>query len=127
MALFKHGQFTLHSGEQSDFLIDCNALTQFDIDSLAAFVAARLKPFSEVKGIPRGGVRFSAALQPYRSAVGGLLIVDDVLTTGTSMERARGEREDVQGVVIFARGPYPTWVKPVFVVPGRWSASQPAG
>lgn len=121
MSLFKHGEFTLHSGDKADFLIDCNALDERDIDSLAAFIAPRIKPFSEVIGIPRGGERLALAMRPYRSATGGLLIVDDVLTTGGSMEKARGEREDVQGVVIFARGPYPTWVRPIFVIPGRWS------
>lgn len=123
MSLFKHGEFVLHSGDKADFLIDCYALTQMDIDALAAFVAPRLKPFAEVKPIPKGGARFGTALMPYRSAVGGLLVVDDVLTTGSSMEAARGDREDVQGVVLFARGPYPTWVRPIFVIPGRWGAS----
>jgi orotate phosphoribosyltransferase len=121
MSIFKHGEFTLHSGDKADFLIDCDALTQKDIDNIAAFMAPRLKPFSTVIGIPQGGLRLGIAMRRYQKDEGGLLIVDDVLTTGASMEKAKGEREDVQGVVIFARGPYPTWIRPLFVMPGRWA------
>ena len=52
----------------------------------------------------------------------GVLIVDDVLTTGNSMnkllhslpyEHERG----IVGAVVFARGPCPTWIKPLFQMP----------
>jgi hypothetical protein len=45
------------------------------------------------------------------------LIVDDVLTTGASMEAARAKLWPGSlplGVVIFARGPCPDWVWPIF-------------
>ena len=46
---------------------------------------------------------------------GDMLIVDDVLTTGASMEheRARCSGRTI-GVVLFARGPCPEWIHPVF-------------
>lgn len=113
------GDFMLHSGAVTDFLIDAGALTTPELKALAAFIGKRLL-FSEVEAIPRGGVRLANELLSWSRPDAGVLIVDDVLTTGASMERARGERENVQGVVIFARGPYPVWVKPVFVMPGRW-------
>jgi len=74
-------------------------------------VADKLK-FGAVEGVPSGGLRFAEALRQYQSA-GPLLIADDVLTTGASMELHRAGR-DALGVVIFARGPCPAWVAPKF-------------
>jgi orotate phosphoribosyltransferase len=44
------------------------------------------------------------------------LIVDDVLTTGKSMEEMRKKHSNVLtiGVVLFARGKCPKWVEPIF-------------
>lgn len=119
MSLFQAGDFKLHSGARADFLIECAALTQQDIFALAEFIGRRMK-FGSVEGVPRGGLRLANALEDFCGR-GGPLIVDDVLTSGASMEKQRGDREGAQGVVIFARGPYPTWIRPVFVIPGRWS------
>ena len=46
----------------------------------------------------------------------GWLIVEDVVTTGGSMERIRADRLAV-GVCVFARGPCPWWVTPLFQMP----------
>lgn len=35
MNLFKNGNFTLHSGAQSNYKIDCDALTDKDLETLA--------------------------------------------------------------------------------------------
>ena len=40
--LFRHGQFTLHSGSQSAFKIDCDALTPDDIEALSKVISERL-------------------------------------------------------------------------------------
>ena len=111
--LFHQGQFVLHSGMASRFLIDCAALTDEDLAVLAAEAASLIEAFGSVEGIPDGGLRFARALEPYVSK-GMPLIVDDVLTTGASMEKQRGER-DCKGVVIWARGIWPTWVTPLNV------------
>ncbi len=75
-----------------------------------------LLPFRKVEGIPRGGMKFAEALRPYAKPDAGLLLLaDDVLTTGESMERARAGGTYVIGVVAFARGPWPKWVTPLFV------------
>jgi orotate phosphoribosyltransferase len=113
MNLFRAGRFVLHSGAVTNFLIDCNALTDEDLAALAAHVVARIPPFYAVEGVATGGLRFADALRPYVQAGGGLLIVDDVLTTGASMEEQRHGR-DALGVVMFARGPCPPWVWPLF-------------
>ena len=114
MSLFNLGQFTLHSGAQSPFKIDCDALTDADLEALAQIGAQMVPLFGKVEGVPRGGLRLKAALDKYADARWSqLLIVDDVLTTGGSMERQRNGRQAV-GLVIFARGPCPSWVTPLF-------------
>lgn len=110
--LFNSGNFTLHSGQQSSFKIDCDALTTADLEALACFAVGFLPPFGSVEGVPTGGLSLAAALKPYATE-GPLLIVDDVLTTGASMEEHRDSREAI-GLVIFARGQVPAWVTPLF-------------
>lgn len=116
MNLFQSGIFHLHSGETSDFKIDCDALTDDDLATLARFVAARFR-FGAVHGIPNGGNRLRCALAPLVT-YGPLLIVDDVLTTGGSMVRARrqfdGFFHDIIGVVVFARKKPAPWIHPMF-------------
>lgn len=122
MSLFQSGDFTLHSGQKSNFKIDCDALTDEDIEHLALQFAWRLR-FEEIVGIPRGGLRLAAALEKYAGIMGPLLIVDDVLTTGASMEAKRQEilAKDpdmpIIGAVIFSRMvPPPSWITPLFVM-----------
>jgi orotate phosphoribosyltransferase len=115
MSLFIRQAFTSHAGLKLAYKIECDALTDEDVETLASIVASG-HTFSSVIGVPRGGLRLAAALEKYRSAEGCLLIVDDVLTTGRSMEEARApfSRDDVQGVVIFARSACPPWVRAIF-------------
>src|SRR5438045_760509 len=103
MNLFVDGEFTSHSGIRLPFKIDCDALTDADIDTIANVISQRFN-FSYVYGIPRGGERLASALRKYRIGNTKLtLIVDDVLTTGSSMEEARRQfMRPTQGVVIFA-------------------------
>lgn len=121
--LFVRGDFRLHSGIESNWKIDCDALTQEDWETIALLMVTALpiKPFNEVVGVPRGGQLLAEALEPYRSGQGPLLIVDDVLTTGESMEAVRetflGYKS--QGAVVFARGRCPSWVHPLFVLNAR--------
>jgi orotate phosphoribosyltransferase len=113
--------FTMHSGETSDFKIECDALTDEEIETFAMLIARRFK-FTNVIGIPRGGRRIALALSKYRDRPPKQmqwLIVDDVLTTGANMDKHRGAPSDI-GVVLFARGPCPDWVHPVFQL---WSGA----
>ncbi len=91
-------------------------------------IAKLIGPFSSVEGVPRGGLILEDCLQQYTSQIGPILIVDDVLTTGGSMERLRSkmikENEGLDyfpdcfvGAVVFARGKCPSWVKAVFQMP----------
>jgi hypothetical protein len=111
--LFNQGEFTLHSGGTTSFLIDCNALTDEDLAALAKEVSMWLS-WRKVVGVPEGGLRFAEKLSAYNidSPELPVLIADDVWTTGASMEqmasdvlrdRDLGNGTVVQGVVIFAR------------------------
>lgn len=116
--LFRTGAFILHSGSHADWIIDAEALTDTDLATLAKVAARVVGPFGEVEGVPRGGLRFAAALSKY-TTVGPLLIADDTLTTGTSMEEQRAGR-DAKGIAIFARGECPRWVTAMFTLCGNW-------
>ncbi len=121
MSLFKRVNMISHSGIPLDWKIDCDGLSDEDIETLAWIIANRFT-FNVVEGIPNGGKMIEKALSEYCNPESDvLLIVDDVLTTGHSMEAerrlmiSRGWKEDkIQGVVIFARGKCPNWVAPVF-------------
>ena len=129
MTLFQAGDFVLHSGQRSTWKIDCDALTDADWDTLSymALDAIAPKRFGMVESVPRGGNKFAKALgRAARAGESLTVLVDDVLTTGESMERARAGREDVIGVVAFARGPVPLWVTPLFVVGSEWADARAA-
>lgn len=117
MTLFTSKTWTMHSGEVSDFKIECDALEEGDWLTLAQLVAKRFK-FRHVEGIPNGGLQLAQALDRFcdHYARIPLLIVDDVLTTGRSMEAARqiADVEGAVGVVVFSRGRCPSWIYPLF-------------
>jgi len=116
--LFQRDSFILHSGGISDFKIDCDALTDEDIETIAYLISKQVR-FKDVVGVPSGGLRLEKALEQYMSERGCHLIADDVLTTGGSMEAMKKELYGenaigIKGVVIFARNKYPDWIRPVF-------------
>lgn len=119
MNLFNVGDFILHSGQQDFFKIDCDALTDYDTSSIAYLIADKIK-FSNVTGIPRGGMRLQCALEPYetKNYEDPWLIIDDVLSTGGTMEAHRRNimsiGSNVIGIVVFARGQCPDWITPIF-------------
>jgi hypothetical protein len=113
-SLFERVSFTLPSGESTNWRIDCSALSEGDLECLAQLAATRVGNFGRVEPISPTARPFADALR--RHATGGpVLLVDDVLASGATMEDYRGDREAV-GVVIFARGPAPEWVRPLFYV-----------
>jgi hypoxanthine phosphoribosyltransferase len=121
MTLLKTGDFVSHSGLTLPFKINCDLLTQEDINCIAKYIAARCD-FGVALGIVRGGIRLAEALDQYatQEAPFNVLVVDDVLTTGKSMERSKAKlppqvhQDDVIGWVIFARTEPPKWINYVF-------------
>lgn len=128
MSLFIQKDFKGNSGKELDFKIECDALSDESIETIAYLINKNCKEgkikFSEVSGVPRGGIRIENALNKYIDPDGDyLLIVDDVLTTGGSMERHKEKiktDKKVLGFVIFDRGelnvPTRSWVQPVFTM-----------
>lgn len=122
MSIFQVGDFTLHSGQQSGWKIDCDGLTKQDWTALALMLSEKLPPFGHVFGVPTGGLRLAMALRDYRdTSTEAALIVDDVLTTGKSLEEFKVKAIEFtgfvgpwHGAVVFARGQCPDWVSYLF-------------
>jgi orotate phosphoribosyltransferase len=122
--LFKQGEFISHAGLTFPFKIECDALTDEDIECVAEYIAAKMDCRFMVQGISRGGCRLAATLEKYEDTQAPfvILIVDDVLTTSSSMEKAKAEQPpqvcplDVVGWVIFARTKPPSWANVMFVL-----------
>lgn len=119
--MLKHGKFTSHSGSELWFKIECDNLTDEDLDCAARIICTRIS-FNKAIGIPRGGMRFAEALNRYRKPSSVLTaIVDDVYTTGKSMEEYRLKYSDHSfGLVLFARNEPPPWILPFFTLHNMW-------
>jgi orotate phosphoribosyltransferase len=123
MNIFQKQEVKLNSGEISDFKIECDALTYADIECIAYLISKRVK-FKKAIGVPTGGIRIAEAVNIYsepNSEELPILIVDDVLTSGGSMERFKSElgATNVIGVVIFARQKCSDWITPLFSLCGE--------
>jgi hypothetical protein len=80
------------------------------------------RPFQSAIGIPRGGVMLGSYLNEYstQNPNDPYLIVDDVLTTGGSMEVFRKEHfsgKETFAWVVFGRGFPPQWCRALFQMP----------
>lgn len=105
--LFKLGYFISHSGLDLKWKVECDALTDQDIQALAWIIIERFS-FKKVVGIPTGGTRLAKALEPYTDPNAWCtLVVDDVITTGASMEEERLKHQASIGVAIFNRSQDP--------------------
>lgn len=124
MGLFINRNFISHSGLPLDFKIECDSLTDNDLETIAMLISKKYN-FNYVQGVPRGGLRLAEILKKYcNDEADQILIVDDVLTTGKSMNETKSDytiftKSKIQGVVIFSRGECPDWVDPIFQF-GKW-------
>jgi orotate phosphoribosyltransferase len=125
MTIFINESFVSHSGRRLPWKLDLDGFTEDDWNAIAEIIAERYR-FGAVYGVPRGGIRLAMALERYIKPHGyQTLIVDDVLTTGRSMEHARAGMDyypNVFGVVVIARGRCPSWVSAIFTV-SDWAQS----
>jgi hypothetical protein len=100
--------FISHSGIPLTFKIECDTLTDDEIELFAEIIDENVK-FKEVYGIPRGGERLAKALEKYKDKESQtLLIVDDVITSGKSLQEAREKKLDegwcfIETFAIFSR------------------------
>lgn len=113
--LFLPGPIKSHNGLGLPDKIDCDALSESDWHVVAQWFSKRVAPYGKVIGIPKGGLSLAHFMGLYATkGCDTLLIVDDVLTTGKSMEQAKadwGHGKEVIGAVLFARtGEVPEWI-----------------
>jgi orotate phosphoribosyltransferase len=118
------GEFKSHSGLTLPFKIECDNLTDTELEVIANIIYKKCYPFCEVIGIATGGDRLAEILKERVSGneTDSYLIVDDVFTTGNSMEEKRRTsiltydlwNKPITGAVIFARKTPPLWIYPVF-------------
>ena len=125
------GHFTLNSLLETDWKLICDQFIRDNIDGLVHLIRRLVGPFSAVYGVPRGGLVLEEALMPHvsRGLSSTVLLLDDVLTTSGSMQRAReklaGSYQHIIGAVVFARGPLPSWIEAIFPMPSAlWLKQQ---
>ena len=128
MSLFQQGDFTLASRRLSNWKIECDALTTDDWSTLALMAVDLYGHPSRVAGVPRGGLPFARALRPLCRRMGNVWIVDDVFTTGASLQSFEAMLpNDViyHKVVAFTRAPMPPRHRAVWTLgaPRQWEPS----
>ena len=121
--LFVEETFVGHSGGTLHWKIEMDTLTDVEWKCIAKMIMEyETRPFQAAIGIPRGGLTLSMYLNDYstQNPKDPYLIVDDVLTTGGSMEEFKKEYFDknkVFGWVVFSRQRPPDWVRTLFQMP----------
>ena len=122
--LFKAESFVSHSGLDLNWKIECDALSDPEWFTISQMIMEVSPPFREAHGIPRGGVKLGNLLRQYgtKKKEDPICIVDDVLTTGGSMDEFLQKRRwrnptDYIGWVVFARTKTPKWVTALFQMP----------
>jgi len=120
VGLFAQGNFRLASGKESNWKIQGEYLCREDWRTLAMLIAERAGEFSYAYSVPTGGDILAAELNTLRTRGDDslkCLLVDDVWSTGKSMELAEGDiprKYELERWVVFARGKLPDNVKALF-------------
>ena len=123
--LFQKVDFKSHAGLDLSWKIEMDALSDNEWKCIAHMIIELSQPFRAAIGIPRGGLKLSGYLNDYGSTQkesDPYLIVDDVMTTGGSMEVFKKEHFNdkyVIGWVVFARSKVPIWCDALFRMPYR--------
>jgi hypothetical protein len=123
MNIFQQVDFKSHAGLDLNWKIECDGVSKKEWKCLAGMILDYEKrPFQSAIGIPRGGVMLGSYLNEYstQNPNDPYLIVDDVLTTGGSMEVFRKEHfsgKETFAWVVFARGFPPQWCRALFQMP----------
>ena len=127
--LFQSIDFTSHSGLDLSWKIEMEALSDPEWFTIKKMIIELTPPFKEAIGIPQGGIKLGNLLNEHGTGKkeDPICIVDDVLTTGESMNEFLQKNQsknknwsDVPnyiGWVVFARGQCPGWVTSLFQMP----------
>jgi len=123
--LFKSIDFKSHSGLDLSWKIEMDVLSDSEWFTIKKMIIELTPPFKEAVGIPTGGSKLGDLLNEHGTGKEDdpICIVDDVLTTGESMEYfltqyQRNRRPFTAiGWVVFARGQCPGWVTSLFQMP----------
>ena len=124
--LFVEEDFKSHAGLDLHWKIEMDALDEAEWKCIARMIMEyQTEPFQAAIGIPRGGLKLSGYLNEYstQNPKDPYLIIDDVLTTGGSMEEFKEEHfknKKVVGWVVFSRKKPATWIKTLFQMPKKW-------
>ena len=102
-----------------------DALDDPDWFTITKMIMEITPPFSKAVGIPRGGVKLGDLLNQHATGNKSdpICIVDDVLTTGGSMEYFLSQYQRNRrpftaiGWVVFARKQCPSWITALFQMP----------
>ena len=100
--LFVEETFVGHSGGTLHWKIEMDALTDAEWKCIARMIMEHQKDFFQAAiGIPRGGLKLSSYLNEYatQNSNDPYLLVDDVLTTGGSMEEFKKENFKDKNVI----------------------------
>ena len=123
--LFQSVNFKSHSGLDLSWKIEMDALTDPDWFTITKMIMEVTPPFKEAVGIPQGGIKLGNLLNEHGTGKDEdpICIVDDVLTTGESMEyfltQYQRNRKPFTAIgwVVFARSQCPGWVTALFQMP----------
>lgn len=122
--MIEFGDFKSHSGLTLPWKVNCDSFTNKDWKSVARIIRNKFR-FGSVYGIPTGGTKLAIACRKHIVEGYPSIIVDDVMTTGTSMNEMRDKvleetkEEPLVGIVVFDRGIYTedvSWIWPIFKV-----------
>ena len=122
--LFQKKIFVSHSGVDLKWKIEMDALSHKEWECIASMIMELTPPFKEAIGIPRGGNILGKLMNHHGTGKreDPICIVDDVLTTGGSMNEFKTKRQwrnpsKYIGWVVFSRSQTPHWVNALFQMP----------
>ena len=122
--LFQKVNFKSHAGLDLTWKIEMDALSRDEWECIAEMIIELSVPFREAVGIPRGGTILGTLLNQHGTGKREhpICIVDDVLTTGGSMNEFKRKRQwrnpsKYIGWVVFSRSQTPHWVNALFQMP----------